>query len=364
MDEKQSTLFLGPPDCGQIEGLLSHPLFAGSTYLDLQDFKTFQKVRENKTFFLDIVSAVLQDQSVLSIHRLDLCPQILKKKDLLQIDFLATSFTQNKSILSPFNQIIFHSTPLVIEEKESLDLTSLLQYGLLSPSDEIKKETFLQNYVEQSIELNVTQTSLIRNLVPFQLFLELVPQYTGKKLNFTDLAHRLNIDYKTVQSYFSHFINLNLGFYLQATTEKIRSVQIQSPRFYFFDNGFERALGKQITRSLNTFSEDYLPCFKKWMISEIYKMNLVLNLQLKLSYLETKDGFEIPLIIEKRDRQKIYLNFSNGRMQKKDYAPYLKLLDEKTQFYLIQPEKNLNEFNFSKTGFEFLKLISKLKQQD
>jgi predicted AAA+ superfamily ATPase len=104
-------------------------------------------------------------------------------------------------------------------------------------------------------------------------------------------------DTKTVKSYFEILSDTLLGFFLDSHHASIRKQQRQSPKFYFFDMGVTRALSRRLTARLVPNTYGFGKTFEHFIITEIYKLNSYLRKDYTFSYLQTKDGAEIDLII-------------------------------------------------------------------
>jgi hypothetical protein len=345
-----SALITGPLECGQLEKMIAHPWFTGAYFLNFNDQKTLEKIKNEKKYLADILDVLSSDKiAVLAVHRIDLALQALEQIQTSNITLISTSIHRKSDLTRFFSEIIYCSTELYIDLNPRIPILEVLQNGFLSEP--------LEKYIESVIDDNILQASLIKYLVPFQIYLSIVSESVGVKLNYTSMALKLNVDYKTIQSYYNHLIDFNLAFYLPATNLKIRAVQTQSPRFYFFDPGFERALAKKSQLKISDYSVEFDFNFKNWCISEVYKMNQVLNLRLKLSYLETKDGFEIPLIVENLNNQTYFVIFTARKnITTQKMKKYLLLNNSQTQFICVSYENNFSE-NFVLHFEEFFLFI-------
>lgn len=267
-------------------------------------------VREllNKPDFLNEVLSEVQAGEWLTINRIDriikYLPRLIDAIENQKILIAATSGSELPNN-SQF-KIIYTSGLDYLKIKDTTDIATILQYGLLPKNFNLKssveKIRYLKTYVENYIQDELIEKSKIRNLVAFHLFLPLAAESAGTKLNFTRLAQQIGVDYKTIQNFYELLAESRTGFYLQSSDLKLRKVQILSPRFYFFDSGFMRSLDNKLSDKFLENTAEYQKYYKHWCISEIYKKNL----DLKLSYIETKDKVAIDLVVE-MPNQEIYL---------------------------------------------------------
>lgn len=307
----KSLLIVGPPETGKASVLRSLPIFQDTLYMDLDDPLLVRELLNRPEFLKDILSEV-QSGEWLTINRID---RILKHLPELysaienQKIFIAATTGSELADQKHFNLIYTSGLPY-LKIKDTTDISTALQYGLLPKNfnlhNNVDKARYLKSFVENYITDELIEKSKIRNLVAFHLFLPLAVESVGTKLNYTRLSQQINVDYKTIQNFYDLLVETHAGFYLKSCELKLRKVQTSSSRFYFFDSGFMRALDNKLNDKFSEGSAEYRKYYKHWCIAEIQKMNTVLNLGLKLSYIETKDKVEIDLVIE-TPNQKTYL---------------------------------------------------------
>jgi predicted AAA+ superfamily ATPase len=103
-----------------------------------------------------------------------------------------------------------------------------------------------------------------------------------------------------VARYYQILEDTLLGNFLLPYDKSIRKQQGKSPKFYFFDLGVLRALSNSLQSPLTKGSYGYGVAFEHFFILEVIRLNSYLRKRFKLSYLITKDGAEIDLIIERQ----------------------------------------------------------------
>ena len=118
-------------------------------------------------------------------------------------------------------------------------------------------------------------------------------------LNFSNIARDVGADHKTVASYFEILEDTLLGFMLEPYHLSVRKRQSQSPKFYFFDPGVVRALTRMLTVPLKPRTYAYGRAFEHFVIVEIIRLSAYRQNDFRFSYLNTKDGVEIDLIVER-----------------------------------------------------------------
>ncbi|MBI4209875.1 MAG: ATP-binding protein [Deltaproteobacteria bacterium] len=197
-----------------------------------------------------------------------------------------------------------HLFPLThVEMGEEFNLTNALHWGTLPKISQLhtdeEKNDFLRAYALTYLKEEVWAEHFIRELPPFRKFLEVAAQTNSEIVNYTNIAKDVGADVKTVQSYFEILEDTLLGFLLEPYHRSIRKQQRKSPKFYFFDVGVKRALDRTLPQQLLPQTSVYGKAFEHFLMIEIHRLNTYLKKDFRLSYLLTKDGAEIDLIMER-----------------------------------------------------------------
>jgi len=186
---------------------------------------------------------------------------------------------------------------------EDFDLQEALEYGTLpghfnlsSPGD---KADFLRAYSLTYLKEEVWAEHFVRNLDPFRAFLEVAAQCNGETINYARIARDVGVDSKTVQSYFQILEDTLLAHILEPYHRSVRKRQSQSPRFYLVDSGVCRALSRSLNVPLNPGTYAYGRAFEHVVVTEVFRRCSYLKNDFRLSYLRTKDGAELDLVIER-----------------------------------------------------------------
>jgi uncharacterized protein len=199
---------------------------------------------------------------------------------------------------------VYHLHPLTSKEMGSLfDLEDALNWGtlpkLLEFTDVQDKKEYLRAYANTYLREEILQEQIIRNLLPFQRFLQVAAQMAGKIINYSKIALDTGASVPTVQSYFQILEDTLLGFTLPQFHESIRKRQRSNPKFYFFDNGVQRALSDELNVGIQPRTYQYGHAFEQWVINEINRLQSYYRKDYRLSYLRTGADVEIDLIVER-----------------------------------------------------------------
>jgi predicted AAA+ superfamily ATPase len=162
-----------------------------------------------------------------------------------------------------------------------------------------EKKMFLRSYAQTYLKEEIQQELILRKIEPFRDFMEIAAQSSGKILNFSSIARDVGVDAKTIHNYFQILEDTYLGFFLPAYHRSIRKSQLQSPKFYFIDNGIKRSLSRELDQKLEARTSEYGELFEAWVIQEIFRLNFYYNLDYRLSFFATKHGVEFDLILNR-----------------------------------------------------------------
>ncbi|UCF97989.1 MAG: ATP-binding protein [Spirochaetaceae bacterium] len=199
---------------------------------------------------------------------------------------------------------VYNLFPFTHQELGSnFDLDQALQFGtlptLFSLNNEKEYQTYLRAYSLTYLKEEVWAEHLIRKLDPFRRFLEIAAQSNGEIINYSNIAADVGADHKTVASYFEILEDTLLGFVLEPFHHSLRKRQLKSPKFFFFDPGVVRALTRMLTVALKSKTYAYGRAFEHFVIVEIIRLSSYHQKDFRFSYLNTKDGVEIDLIVER-----------------------------------------------------------------
>ena len=240
---------------------------------------------------------------------LDSVHALMTGRTTAHLRFALTGSSARKLKLAGANLLAgraFHNElhPLSYREiGKDFDLDLALNWGTLPRifqlSQDLERQEFLRTYVRNYLKEEVWDERLVQNLDPFRKFMEIGAQSSGTIVNFSKLARQTGVDDKTVKKYFEILVDTFLGFYLEAYGRSVRAQQISSPKFYLFDPGVKRAAEGLLTVPIVPKTFAYGRAFEHFLLCEVVRLNAYLRRDFKLSYLKTKDGAEIDLIIER-----------------------------------------------------------------
>lgn len=200
--------------------------------------------------------------------------------------------------------LVYHLYPLTyFELGDDFNLTAVLNWGSLphvaSQNDEEIRSELLDSYYATYLREEIREEQVVRQLDPFTRFLETAAQSSGQVINYAAIARDCRVDERNVARYYQILEDTLLGLFLPGFNRSIRKQQTVSPKFYLFDLGVQRALIGSINTHLSQQSYGFGRAFEQFIILEIHRLNSYLRRRYKLSYLRTKDGVEVDLVIER-----------------------------------------------------------------
>lgn len=210
----------------------------------------------------------------------------------------------------------YHLYPLThIELDQAFNLNFVLQWGSLpkvfSLDDEDRTE-FLRSYTQMYLKEEILEEQIVRNGIAFRNYLEITAQENGNCLNFSKIARDVDVDTKTIQSYFQILEDTLVGFFLPAFHQSSRkSVKLQ-PKFYLFDIGVKRALGRELRSTVEEGTSSYGKAFEHFIIAESVRFNSYFRSDFALFHYQTSAGGEIDLVL-KRGQEIIAIEIKSYR---------------------------------------------------
>jgi predicted AAA+ superfamily ATPase len=211
------------------------------------------------------------------------------------------------------NEYMFPLTYLELGSEFQLQTaleTGSLPEAYTAESPEVRN-AFLRSYVLNYISTEIQAEQWVKNLPPFRKFLEIAGQMNGKILNYSNIARDIGVDPNTVQSYFEILEDTLIGFRLPGFSRSLRKQQRQAPKFYLFDLGVKRALDRTLDVPLKQQTASYGDAFEHFIIVEIMRQASYRRKDFRYSYLLTKDGAEIDLIVDRPGKPHVLIEIKS-----------------------------------------------------
>lgn len=197
-------------------------------------------------------------------------------------------------------------------------LSDVINFGSLPKvvllNETVDKIDFLKAYATMYVKTEIQEEQWIRRLEPFRKFLPIAAQMNGKPLNYAAIARDVGAESPTIKSYYEILEDTLLGFFLHSFDKSIRKQQRQAPKFYFFDLGVKKALQKTLNAQLVPQTAEWGYAFEHLVICEFLRLNEYLGTNYELSYLLTKDGFEVDLILSRPGSKSVFIEIKSAEV--------------------------------------------------
>jgi predicted AAA+ superfamily ATPase len=237
--------------------------------------------------------------------------------------------------------------PLTFSELENdFDLSTVLSWGSLPKvmqfKKKIEKREFLLAYVNTYLKEEIREEQIVRNFEPFLSFLEVAAQANGEIINQSKIGRDSGNSPKAVERYFEILFDTLNGFYLPAYHTSVRKKTIQSSKFYFFDLGVKRAIENTLDVPLRNATYSFGKAFEHFFILECIRLNDYLRKNYKFSYLKTKDGVEIDLVIVRPGKKTFFIEIkSRNKIDESEFGSQIKLINDLNEkfLYVVSLEK-------------------------
>ncbi len=256
-----------------------------------------------------------------------------KKTQFIMTGSSARKLKRGRANLLAGRAALFYLFPLTcFELKKAFDLTNHLQFGglpgVLNLKSKKEKLLFLESYAQNYLKEEVLQEQIVRKVQPFRNFLEMAAQTNGEIVNYSRFAREINADHKTVQNYFSVLEDTLTGFFLPAYSQSARKQQQKAPKFFLFDLGLKKALEGSAAFPAKPGSYGFGRAFEHFILLECRALNHYFRKRFKLSYLKTKDGLEIDLIVQRPGKKDLLAEIKSSSEIREDHSKALRRLSE------------------------------------
>jgi uncharacterized protein len=225
----------------------------------------------------------------------------------------------------------------------------------------IDASDYYENYIKTYVERDVRLLKNISDLDLFQKFIKLLTGRVGQLFNQSSLGNELDLDNKTIHSWFTLLETSFLTFKLQPYHSNFNKVIIKTPKIYFHDMGLLcYLLGIHNKEDLELhFAKGII--FENLVISEMYKNSINNATKSKMYFWRDKSQNEVDLIVENRLNINV-IEIKSGKTINQNFfkgLDYFKKLKSDTQLHLIYGG---NE-NQERTNYKISSLFSLPKFQ-
>ena len=344
-----------------------HNLFSkkDTLFIDLLNVSLFEEFLFDLSRFEALINTKQNRNKRVVVDEVQKLPRLLdiihsqiqkKKRQFILTGSSSRRLKQGGTNLLAGRAWVYHLYPFSgFEMGKKFNLKSALEWGTLpeaalAKNKEDKKE-YLNAYVGTYLEKEIQQEQWVRKLHPFRKFLFIAAQMNGKIINKSKIARDTGVDDVTIANYFEILEDTLLGITLPAFHLSVRKAQKQAPKFYFIDPGIQRALSKTLTVELLSQTSAFGEAFEHWFLLEVIKNASYKRKDWTYSYLQTKNGAEIDLIIQRPKDLLLIEIKSKDRVSKEDVKTLETLakgIDPKAKRWLVSRDPLERRFGTSR----------------
>lgn len=203
------------------------------------------------------------------------------------------------------------------ELKNQIALDEILTFGsfpkIFNLEEKTDKIRFINSYVQTYLKEEIQAEQIVRNISSFRNFIAAAGTFNTEIINFSKIGQVSGVDYKSVSRFFEILVDTLIGFYLEPYNTSVRKRQKLKPKFYFHDIGITRGLQGNISETVQPSTSYYGKLFEHFIILEFQKLNLYLEKNFKLSYLQAQSGAEIDLIVEAPSKKTYLIEIKSSK---------------------------------------------------
>jgi predicted AAA+ superfamily ATPase len=321
---KESILLFGARGTGK--STLVKESFPHAQIIDLLDGDQYARLQTRPALLSGEIAESLNARRPIIIDEVQRVPELLNQIHLHierdQGHFILTGSSARKlrrggaNLLAGRASVLRLFPLLAAELGNQFKLAEALRWGTLPRlshlDDDAQRLRFLKSYAETYLQEEIIAEQIVRKLPPFRRFLQIAGQMNTKLINYSKIAADVLADPVIVKSYFQVLEDTLLGLTLEPYHGSIRKRQRAAPKFYIFDCGVARTLAGTIDIPVTPSTSDYGYTFEAFLIGQINTALTYRQKQFQLSYLLTREGAEVDLIVERAGEPTILIEIKSG----------------------------------------------------
>jgi uncharacterized protein len=241
----------------------------------------------------------------------------------LLIDMVNCS--SSKQICALIDEASFSRTFTESMAKARSNWEYLLAWGGMPALLEIETDEhrwiWLQEYCQSYLQRDVTDLGRVSDLDDFVRLEKAAAKRAAMTLNYSDLARDADLSPITAKKYLRYLDLSYQAFLLEAVRGATDKRLVKAPRLHWMDIGVQRVLSG--SRGGLTGAQ-----FENAAVAEIYKLVRTLRIDVELSYLRTKDGREVDLLLLLPSKQYVAFEMKSSEKASPVDARHLRSLEE------------------------------------
>lgn len=171
-------------------------------------------------------------------------------------------------------------------------------YPEIARTRTVDRELWCGAYIATYLERDVRNLAQIGDLSQFERFLKLCATRTGQILNLSDMARDIGISVPTAKRWLSLLETSHQIYLLYPYYRNIGKRLVKSPKLYFNDTALASYLLGIHARETLLASPHFGSLFETMIVIDFVKRFLHHGAMPSLSYLRTRDGLEVDMVVE------------------------------------------------------------------
>jgi len=152
----------------------------------------------------------------------------------------------------------------------------------------------LEAYVAKDVREEIQQEAAVKNLDSFARFLEISGIMNAQVTNIAGIARDAAVARPTVQGYFQVLIDTLIGVWLPSWRPRMKIKEVSHSKFYFFDPGVVRGVGRRLREPLGEDERGWL--LETVVLHELRSWIEMANAGGELFYWRTPSGTEVDFV--------------------------------------------------------------------
>jgi predicted AAA+ superfamily ATPase len=318
-------------------------------YVNLENLSDREFAKTDPIGFLQTYSNGVIIDEIQNVPSLFSYLQIVTDERNINGEYIITG-SQNFLMMEQITQslagrvALFTLLPLSINELDATPykITNWENYALSGSYprkiiQDISASDYYSNYIKTYVERDVRLLKNINNLDLFQKFILLLAGRVGQLFNQSSLGNELDLDNKTINSWFTLLETSFITFKLKPYHSNFNKVIIKTPKIYFHDTGLLcYLLGIHNQRDLELhYNRGNI--FENLVIAEMNKNAINESSKSKFYFWRDKSQNEIDLLIENGSDLHA-LEIKSGKTINTNFfktLDYFKMIKEDTQLHLV-----------------------------
>lgn len=187
-------------------------------------------------------------------------------------------------------------------------------------------QKILRSYQATYLENEIRRENLVQDIGTFERFLALAASENTGVVNYASKAKVLGVSPHTIRTYYGILEDTFICSSLPAYSKSLRVAISKSPKIFFSDTGLARFVSGELGLPVEGTS-NFGFLFEGFTINEIFKQIEYHELNWKASYLRTRSGMEIDLILS-QGAQRVAIEIkASHKISPSDYQALLNLME-------------------------------------